>query len=187
MLIFDTRLHRADQPLVSATPPAIASNTFLVDESWDIGNAFLWVGNYAKSQGGLDVLSIMCHGFYQWEENENVQASIAVGGYGLQLCKQGLVPATVPVVIANITGVVKNIVIYACGAAGQQSNNFVAQLMWAKISTSTGATIFAADRKQVYTTPGGIANFGSWEGTVWQYNPDGSVVPAATYPSPNPT
>src|SRR5438105_7936727 len=78
---------------LKGNPPAISpgDNLFEVDDKWKLADAFLWVKNYAGSQSGLDVLNILCHGYYGWEDNVQLQMCIAVGGYGLQLCKEGLV------------------------------------------------------------------------------------------------
>ena len=176
-------------------PPAIAQNTFQVDANWELSNAFLWVGNYARSKGGLDILYVMCHGLYGWEENRQLQASIAIGGYGLQLCKQGLTLATMNVVATNIRSLISNIVIFACGAASAQSNNWGTgragdgQHFCKELAKRTRSVIYAADRMQVYTYYPGSAtlplDFGRWEGTVYRFDPDGSIQamessPAAT-------
>lgn len=166
-------------------PPAIAQNTFHVDGTWELSNAFVWVGNYARSKSGLEILYIMCHGLYGWEENQQLQASTAVGGYGLQLCKQGLTLSTISVVATNIRRHIDNIVIYACGTASGQSNNWGTgragdgQHFCKQLARQTSAMVYAADRKQIYTYYPGSAtlplDFGRWEGTVYRFDPNGSI------------
>ena len=63
MLVHDTRL--------SGTAPAIARNTYLVNESVPLNDALGWIATYARMQGGLTQMSIMCHddtiNFGGWE------------------------------------------------------------------------------------------------------------------------
>ena len=78
-----------------------------------------YVRSYAKRQGGLDELQILCHGYYDHpsELDEAYGMSLdMVGGYGWDLCKEGLH-------LRNINktetwkGLIKRIVVFSCGAA----------------------------------------------------------------------
>lgn len=191
MIMWDNRLAdlASTQQCADVGPPTWADNAFVVGDSWDIGNAFLWVGNYARSQGGLDALYIMCHGYYTQDDSASLgMCMLAVGGFGLALCKQGLVQSTLPVVISRLSGCgIKAIVIFACGAASDQGNHSFARAMWQQLAVGTGATVYGADREQLYTiTYHGATDFGQWEGTVWQFNPDNTVLPVESNPSPYP-
>jgi hypothetical protein len=185
MTIHDKRLQ--------GNPPPISQNTFQVDENWKIVNAFAWVSSYAKSKNGLDVLYIMCHGLYVYEENDQVQASGPIGGYGLQLCSEGLTVNNVAAVGKMIEGLIDNIVIFACGAASDQSSSLInGQYLCANLAVKSKATVYAADRKQWYnpgSTSGGSADvpldFGAWEGTVYSFTPDGIVRPIEKNSSPS--
>lgn len=162
-------------------PPNLTFNTFTVDATWELASAFLWVKNFAKAHTRLDTLFILCHGLYQWEENNQLQASIAVGGYGLQLCKQNLTLGTVDVVSNQIKGLVDNIVLFACGSASTQSNNPAQrdQTFCKKLAEKTKAVVYGADRMQVYFPMLGTKsamNFAEWEGTVYRFDPDGKTV-----------
>ncbi len=57
MFMHDTRA-------IGDAPPWIPpdDNYYKVDGGVTLGNAFLWVKNYAKSQCGLSDLVLMCHG-----------------------------------------------------------------------------------------------------------------------------
>ena len=161
-------------------PPGLSFNTFTVDQNWDLGAAFLWVKNFARSNGGIDTLYVLCHGLYTWEENVQLQASIPIGGYGLQLCKQNLTLSTVDMVGTLVNGLIRNMVLFACGAASTQSNNATQrdQTFCRMLAKKTGAVVYGADRMQVYYPMAGTKspmNFAEWEGTVYRFDPDGGV------------
>jgi hypothetical protein len=184
MLIQDARL-------LGGSPP-LCQNKFMVDENWDLGNAFLWVSNFAKSQPGgrLERLFILCHGIYAWEENAYHKASITVGGYGLLLCKQNLTLSTIGVVATNIRNLVGEIVIYACGTGSSQSNNKGkagdGDLLCKTLAKQTKAAVVASDRIQWYQMKGANneIDFGDWEGTVSRYNPEGGRFTVLGNPAP---
>ena len=198
MFIWDQRL-KGDTPAISA-----GDNLYKVDASTTIDHAFGWIRDYAGQQGGLDVLYIMCHGYYAWEENQQLQMSIAVGGYGLQLCKEGLTLTTVDGAGRAIEGKIKAIVIYSCGASSTQSNNAGTKkpgdgkYFCEQLCKKSKAEVYAADREQFYS-PGvrhwydpstwgnkGI-DFGKWEGTVYKYAPpDGTRTVMEKNASPSP-
>jgi hypothetical protein len=164
--------------------PNLTFNTFSVDQNWDLGAAFLWVKNFATMSKRLDTLFVLCHGLYQWEENAQLQASIPVGGYGLQICKQNLTLGNVDVVGNLVRGLIDNIVLFACGSASTQSNNAAQrnQSFCKKLANKTGAVVYGADRMQVYTPGLDVQkpmNFADWEGTVYRFDPDGVGVEVA--------
>jgi hypothetical protein len=177
----DQRMTIHDRRLKGGIAPPIAQNTFAVDDKWTLRNAFLWVHNYAKAKGGLQMLNIMCHGFYGWEDNAQLQACIAVGGYGLQLCKEGLTLHTIDTVASLIKGQIKEITIYACGTASTQSNNRGSagdgKYFCKQLAAKTKAVVYGADREQVYNYwkghPEKPIDFGDWEGNVFRFWPDG--------------
>jgi hypothetical protein len=190
MSICDRRLFPADAAAGSSAP-GVSDNNFYVDATWKIADAFLWVKNFANGQPGqrIPVLSIFCHGFYQWNESEALQQSALVGGFGLQLCQEGLLQSNLNVVAPLVRGKITDIVIYACGTASDQASgpqngtNFCRSLAGA-----FNAVVYAADRSQVFNYNRGVAaplNFGEWEGTVYRYTPDGIGTPVGTFPSPN--
>ncbi len=48
---------------LAGTAPPIAPNVYVVDGATDLDHAIGWIATYARSQGGLDELLVMCHGF----------------------------------------------------------------------------------------------------------------------------
>jgi hypothetical protein len=177
---------------LQGTAPNLTFNTFSVDQNWDLGAAFLWVRNFAKANKGLATLYVLCHGKYRWEENVQLQQSIPVGGYGLQLCKQDLTTDNIDVATDQIKGLIDNIVLFACGAASTQSNNPTQrnQTFCKLLAKKSRAVVWAADRMQVYFT--GLdtkkpMDFAQWEGTVYRFDPDGPVTVAESNQAKTPT
>jgi hypothetical protein len=85
MLVHDRRL--------AGNPPGnLADNTYRVDATVPIAHAIGWIAEYARRSGGLTDLYVMCHGF-ESTANYGQQMSMntaARGGFGLQLCTEGL-------------------------------------------------------------------------------------------------
>lgn len=156
------------------TPPAIAQNTFEVDATVSIRNAIGWVGAYARSQGGLDELMIMCHGF---EGNMDLSAQAStqttVGGFGLQLCKEGLTLYTAGL-LEQWKGQIQKVTVYACAPAdtgpGNAGTSGDGKRLMGEMALHSGAEVIAARDTQTYTySP---INFGAWEGPVYSFSPD---------------
>lgn len=192
MTIFDDRLIPSDAAPGSG-PPNLADNTFRVDGTWSLANAFLWVRNFANGQPGqrLSPFNIMCHGFYNWAESAELMASTVVGGFGLQLCREGLVPGTIATIAPLVRGKLGDVLIFACGAgSGQAGGSQNGRTFCTELAVQLNCIVYAADRKQVFNysraAPAPL-NFGEWEGTISRYTPDRQVVPVGSFPSPNPT
>ena len=192
MSIFDNRLIPADAA-PGATPPNLANNTFRVNPTDKLVNAFTWVKSFAESQPGgkIDTFNILCHGLYGWAESDELRASAIVGGFGLQLCEEGLLQSNIDLIVPLVKDKLGEVFIYACGAGSGQANgtqngrNFCISL-----AKKLNCIVYASDRKQVfhYSRVAAMAlNFGDWEGTISRYTPDGQVSTAGQYPSPNPT
>ena len=192
MSIFDNRLFPSDAA-AGSTPPNLANNTFQVDASWKLANAFLWVKNYASGQPGgkLDTFNILCHGLYGWAESDELMQSAVVGGFGLQLCQEGLLQGNIDLIVPLVKDKFVDVFIYACGAGSSQANgtqngrNFCLSL-----SSKLNCVVYAADRMQVFhynRTTASPLNFGEWEGTISLYTPDGQVHAVGRFPSPNRT
>ena len=194
MTIFDNRLLTSPSPPPPAgtTPPNLANNTFIVDQSWSITNAFLWVKNFADlNDGVIPRVNIMCHGYYAWSESEALQASMMVGGFGLELCNEGLLSSNIDLIVPLVKDKLGDVLIFACGAASDQAGaSGLGGLFCAKLSMRLNCVVYAADRKQLYSwnpgTPGPMW-FQEWQGTVWRFTPDGVQVAVGRYPSANPT
>jgi hypothetical protein len=178
MSIFDNRLIPGDA-FAGASPPNIAANTFRVDATWKITNAFLWVKNFAASQPGgkIDTFNILCHGIYNYAPSEELKQTALVGGFGLQLCSEGLLPGNIDLIVPYVKDKIGEIYIYACGAASTQSNSQNGRNFCLSLAKKLNCAVFAADRMQVYnySRTAAALNFGEWEGTVSQFLPDGTA------------
>jgi len=183
MLVHDTRL-------AGRVPDDKADNNYSVDATVAIEHALDWIDAYAKTQSGLDDLCIMCHGYEaDWNLHDQTCTGVEVGGFGLQLCAEGLSLANVNLT-AKLKGDVRTITIFACATAetGQGNEGTAADGMrfCGEIAMHTGATVIAATQTQFYTDtqtfwdyicnrPGPI-DFGDWEGPVYSFSPDNGSV-----------
>lgn len=169
MLVHDQRL--------AGTSPAIAQNIYEVTAATPTEHVIGWIGEYARSQGGLDELIIMCHG-YALLGDPAAQATFAEprGSAGLQLGTPGLTPS-----LASRVSVwkpnIRNIYLYACGTSAASAHNDPAwdgRRFCGELALWSGARVYAADRLQWYSRVGAsqTINFGDWEGQVYVYSPD---------------
>jgi hypothetical protein len=165
-----------DKRLIGDTP-RIAPNTYHVDGDVEIDHAISWIAFYAGSQGGLDELIVMCHGYEaDWDLTQQVCTGTEVGGFGLQICKQGISISNVAKLAAwkgSGGALIKQVTIYSCGAAGVGEGNEGTSAdgprFMGKIATYSGAYVVAARDTQMYTySP---INFGQWEGPVFLFDP----------------
>jgi hypothetical protein len=164
MLIHDTRL--------LGTAPKIAENQWPVDATVSINHIVGWTGEVAKGAGGLKKLIIMAHGF----------ASGGHGGYGIQLGQEGITLGTVDLFASpNLRGKIKSIILYSCAAAetapGKRMTGGDGNLLCSRLADRTKAYVIASSTFQIYTYGGSSnqpINFGSWEGDVYLYGPNGN-------------
>lgn len=179
-----------DKRLKGAAPP-IAPNIHVVDQTSDLDGSIAWIANYAGSQDGLDELIVMCHGF---EGNFNIGQQVStnrrVGGFGLQLCREGLGLMTVGKTIAWKRGkpAIARITIYACGTAqtgpGNAGTYADGKRFMGELAMHSGAYVVAGRDAQKYNPESVRLNsplpidFGDWEGPVYLFDPaDGSGKP----------
>jgi hypothetical protein len=177
-----------DNRLLGTTPP-IAPNTYHVDATTDLDHALGWIAFFARSQGGLDELIVMCHGF---ESNFNLSNQTCttkqVGGFGLQICKQGINLGNVGKLRAwnpvdasgTATLLIKKVTIYACAAADTGAGNAGTwgdgTRFMGEFAMNSGAFVVAGRDAQVYSYGTGTVNpapidFGDWEGPVFLFDP----------------
>lgn len=179
MLVHDLRL-------AGQTPTNLANNNYEVDGSVTIQHALAWIDAYAKSQGGLDNLYIMCHGYEaDWNLQDQTCTPFQHGGFGLALCAEGLSLANADATTV-LKGDVKKITIFACATAdtgtGNEGTLGDGMRFCGEIALYTGATVIAATQTQFYsmeqtfwqwlTGQQGTIDFGSWEGPVYSFSPD---------------
>jgi hypothetical protein len=166
MLIHDTRL--------AGQAPNIAENQWPVDITYSIKHIVGWTRDVALGSGGLRKLIIMAHG----------RASGGSGGYGIQLGKEELNLKTVDVfakLVDKDTPLVKSIILYSCAVAdtppGKRMSSVDGNLLCSRLAVRTKAYVVASTAFQIYTFGGSAnqpINFGSWEGDVYLYGPNGN-------------
>jgi hypothetical protein len=168
MIVHDTRL--------AGTPPSIAQNIYGVNAAVEIEHCVAWIGQYARSQGSLDELLIMCHGFEaNWDLGRRMSTTQQVGGFGLQLCKQGLSLYNVGLV-RNWNGAIRRITVYACApadtGAGNEGTAGDGRRFMGEMALWSGAEVIAGRDTQTYTFGAASPiNFGAWEGPVFRFDP----------------
>ncbi len=145
--------------------------------------AFLKARGYAQAHGGLGRLIILCHGHERVITDETTQESVIVGGFGLQLCREGLNNRTVRLG-RILRGHVQTIVVYACAAADThgnfQSMAGDGQLLCRELAAYTNATVYASAATQYYAPETG--DFGVWEGQVFRFTPQGERIVVESNP-----
>jgi hypothetical protein len=185
MLIHDRRL--AGNP-----PSGMAANVYEVNENIPIAHALGWIAEYSRRSGGLSDLYVMCHGFEgNWDLRNQQCVPEVHGGFGLQLCQEGLS-------LYNATGTsvlngkVTKITIFSCATADAAPYNTGTgadgMRFCGEIALWTGAEVIAAVQTQLYNTTrtfwqwirsanqAGTIDFGAWEGPVYSFttgNPTG--------------
>lgn len=185
MLIHDRRL--------AGNPPGnMAANTYQVDQNVPIEHALGWIAEYSRRNSGLTDLYVMCHGFegnidYGNQACTNEQR----GGFGLQLCREGLSLNNADLVNV-LSGRVNKITIFSCATADTAPYNrgtaADGMRFAGEIALRTGAEVVAAIQTQYYTMPrtfwqritganqAGTIDFGAWDGPVYSFmtaNPNG--------------
>src|ERR1700760_3108816 len=105
-----------DLQLSGRSPPHMAQNTYDVARGVSTTHVMGWVSSYAASQGRLDDLYIMCHGYEAPVEDGIVGVSTYALGDGLALGDPGLTFTNVRLA-AGLNGHVSKITLFACGPA----------------------------------------------------------------------
>ncbi|MGA9059220.1 MAG: hypothetical protein WB763_22230 [Terriglobia bacterium] len=180
MLIHDRRL--------AGNPPGdMADNTYEVDENIPITHALGWIAEYSRRSGGLSDLYVMCHGY---EGTLDLRHLTCVneehGGFGLQLCDEGLSLANATLT-AVLRGKVTKITIFSCATADTAPYNKDTEAdgmrFCGEIALWTRAEVIAAVETQKYnrrrtiwqwltfSNRAGAIDFGAWEGPVYSFTP----------------
>ncbi|RDB03429.1 hypothetical protein [Runella aurantiaca] len=186
MILHDTRLG-------GSAPSGLADNIFKVNEKNDTAHIFQWIATYARSQGGLDNLFIMCHGGTK-EKSEMVDGGASAQSRvlkerGLQIGAQNLLHSNLNVT-AVLNGLVAKITVFACNIAetdkGSKLTADDGKLFCKYLAVYTGAEVIASSETQKYHKVGllalfsdtaGTIDFGAWEGPVFSFLPDGKLTP----------
>jgi hypothetical protein len=194
MIIHDLRLH-------GATP---LNYNYVMETNANITIDYVVgrVAHFGRMQK-LTGLHIFCHGFEaDWNLTAKMCMPTAHGGFGLQLCKEGLTLLNVSKVAAW-KGLVQRIVLFACAPADTAPGNAGTygdgKRFCGELALWSDAEVIAARDTQYYdrttaTYSGGrsVANtieFGAWEGPVYKFtpaNPDGEPYLALPYNNAQP-
>jgi hypothetical protein len=180
MLIHDRRL--------AGNPPwRLAANTYQVDQSVSLAHALGWIAEYSRRSNGLTDLYVMCHGIENpYDYRHQASVPTARGGFGLQLCQEGLsLYNTSQTTVLN--GRVTKITIFSCATADtapyNEGTGADGMRFCGEIALLTGAEVVAAVQTQYYSqnrtfwqwltgaNRAGTIDFGAWEGPVYSFSP----------------
>ncbi len=179
VLVHDLRL-QGDTPQGMSDVPPIE-----VDDQYPISALVSEIIN--RTSSSISRLLIMCHGY---ESSSTGSASIpASEGFGLQLCMEDLTLANTGA-LAPLYDCVEDIILYACGPANThpfaKNTEGDGKRFCSELAAYTNANVYASDATQSYHNlkydPGKLVcetipiDFGEWEGHVYRFSPDGSVV-----------
>ena len=167
--------------------PTGAFTVVRVGQSTPLSRMVTRVRNSSVAHGTDVRLKIFAHGIYQ------DPARHETGGYGIQICAEGLNLNTVDQLRPLNGHISYGIDIYSCGAANtapwQVGTNGDGWLLCSRIARITGATVRAALLPQWYVHFGGLAglfrmpvNFGGWEGRVLTFDARGQQVDSQMSP-----
>ena len=170
-----------DVRLEGVAPAGRNISTMRLSESTPLASAFTLIRTL-KQLDGMQRLFVLCHGYAG--ESERGEVCGDFGGMGLQLGADDVLHENISL-WRSIRGCVSQIVVYSCGAADTQPENRGShadgKYLMGALAIHTNATVYAADRIQWYDTGyfgDGTINFGSWEGTLWKFQPSGTFAPA---------
>jgi hypothetical protein len=173
-----------DLGLTGRSPTGMAQNTYDVAAGVTTTHAMSWISTYARSQGRLDNLYIMCHGYEGGVHDSRVGLSTFALGDGLALGDPGLTFANVQL-CAPLKTHVASITLFSCGPAntrtGFENTRMDGRRFCGEMALITGAEVIAAIETQYYFhTPtwwdsirgrDGAIDFGAWEGPVFRFSP----------------
>ncbi|MDR3374679.1 MAG: hypothetical protein P4L98_13210 [Ancalomicrobiaceae bacterium] len=152
----------------------------------------------------LDVLHIFCHGYEaDWDLHNQASTGVEVGGFGLELCKEGLSLRNATKT-ARWKGRVKRIVIFSCAASatGVGNDGTVAdgRRFLGEIALWSGAEVVGSSSTQYFhrvrasyagnRIVDNTIDFGAWEQPVFSFTPaepNGRVINPGNYDMASPT
>ncbi len=166
-----------DNRLQGTLPGALMScrnnlNIISTTATTRLQTVFTQINQFKQANGKIHTMFILCHGYAG--QSNNLRMCGDFGGQGLQLGREGVLHTNVDM-WTQVKNTVHNIVVYACAAANTEvGNEFTredGQYLMGALAIYTNAVVYAADRIQWYN-PGNL-DFGSWEGHLFQFRPDG--------------
>lgn len=188
--------------------PAVTSSTlsFEVDEDTPIQHFLNRCRTIAHEHDGIDILSIMAHGFELQFAGE-----VLGGGYGIQFCHELIRLENVDL-FALLADKVRHIDLYVCFAVavspdvhyldvrhpetggvlsddGDELCRLMAIRSQASVTASSDLQAYRGDEgsgppifgHSLYTF--GDMNFGEWEGTVLTYDSSGDIIDRRVFPT----
>jgi hypothetical protein len=176
-----------DRRLKGGVPARPNLGIINTDENSSLILAFSAIKAMASDVGRIKAMFIFCHGYAGVDVRRRVCAD--AGGRGLALGREKVNHQNV-VLWRAIVNKVENIVVYACAAADTQGRNAGTdadgRYLMGALAIHTRATVYAADRIQLYGTyrnfDNGRFEWGDWEGRVWRFYPSGA--PGRPVPGP---
>jgi hypothetical protein len=178
LILHDQRVKRVNDPHFKKLIDDHFNRTVIATNGGtSLSIAFGAINDFANKQGKIDYLFIMCHGFEStWKMGE---ISWLAGGLGLQLGMENLLAINVHLwtLIKNAT---KNIVVFACGAAGTQPGgagfpNEDGKILLQDLARFTNATVYGANVTQYYKPT--TLETKPWEGTLYCFLSSGNYFP----------
>jgi len=172
-----TKVILHDTRLIGRVPPGIGT-IIEVNGSTPITDAFRRVAAAVNSSPAE--LVIACHG-YMGHEYGQASHTVAAGGSGLHLCREGLVIGNVSLA-SSLSGIFQRTWLMACGPAGTAVHD--TRPFCRELAHYLDSTVIASEQSQTYRfgeTDRSVGEsrltlrFGAWEGRVFSFNPDGTV------------
>ncbi|MDR3493960.1 MAG: hypothetical protein P4L82_05110 [Ancalomicrobiaceae bacterium] len=195
MIVHDIRLE--------GSTPLNYNYVMRVSEHHSIDMVIATVAMYGAHQP-LDVLHIFCHGYEaDWDLRDQLCTGVEVGGFGLELCKEGLS-------LANVFRTdrwdrkVKKIVVFSCAAAGTGVGNdgtpADGRQFMGEIARRSGAEVIGSSATQYFNrvraaysghrTVDNTIDFGAWEPPVFSFTravPNGRPINPGNYDMASPS
>jgi hypothetical protein len=169
-----------DRRLVGGVPARKNLTIINTNEDISLRSAFHGINSArAAARAPLDAVFILCHGYAGTNDRQRV--CMDAGGMGLELGREDVVHENV-FMWRSIANSAKTIVVYSCAAAntekGNEGTTADGRYLMGALAIHTNAVVYGANRIQWYSTykglPNGRFDWGDWEGTLYQFPPDGS-------------
>lgn len=174
-VLHDTRLN--GRPLIRS------GMVFTVDNAKSLGSTLQRIRGMASRAGGsISEFAIMAHGLSGGVHDSREGISTSALGFGLQVCKENITLANTSE-LSVLDGLFPVIILYACGPAntrqGFAGTRADGNRFCREIAAYTNAEVIAGAHTQWYHRRGSseIIDFGRWEGPVYRFLPDGTVMP----------
>lgn len=195
MIVHDIRLQ--------GSTPLNYNYVMRVSEHYSIDTVIATVAMYGAHRP-LDVLHIFCHGYEaDWDLGHQMSTGIEVGGFGLELCREGLSLHNASKT-SRWKGKVNKVVIFSCAAAATGVGNIGTEAdgkrFMGEIALWSGAEVVGSTSTQYFhrvrasysgkRTVDNTIDFGAWEQPVFSFTPqepNGRPINPGSYDMGQPT